>query len=187
MLGLPGDSTTRFIDSMHQVAELNPDFVRLYPAVVLEGSGLAEMTRAGRYQPMSLNRAVAMAARAKAFFAGHAIPVVRMGLQPSPELADKAIAGPYHPAFGELVLSRLFFKTARRLLAQYGPGRLTVAPEDESALRGQKNCTIRRLQNLGLLAVGDRKIKTVPGRARYTVQLVDTSPITSIFKRGATA
>ncbi len=181
MLGLPRDSTVRFLDTLRQAADLAPDFVRLYPTLVIKGSGLAGLATAGRYRPLSLNRAVALAARAKVFFAGHGIPVVRMGLQPSPELEAKVAAGPYHPAFGELVLARLFFKTARRLLAEFGPARLAGAPADESALRGQKNCNIKRLQELGLL--NDARIEIVPDQARYTVQIIGNSPaIGSIFE-----
>ncbi|MCF6290095.1 MAG: radical SAM protein [Desulfobacterales bacterium] len=181
MLGLPGDSTVRFLDTIARVAELAPDFVRLYPTVVIAGSGLADLTAVGRYRPLGLNRAVALAARAKVFFAQHDIPVARMGLQPLPELAAKVVAGPYHPAFGELVLARLFFKTARRLLAGSGPARLAVAAQDESALRGWKNSNIKRLQALGLLS--DSKIEIVPDQARYTVQLIGNSPASgSIFE-----
>ncbi|OGQ96925.1 MAG: hypothetical protein A2521_01370 [Deltaproteobacteria bacterium RIFOXYD12_FULL_57_12] len=172
MLGLPGDSTIGFLDSVRQVAALAPDFVRLYPAVVLRGSGLQHLHDSGDYQPLALNRALALAGRARIIFAHHQIPVVRVGLQPSPELAAKVTAGPYHPAFGELVLSRLFFNTARRLLTAAGPGphQLACAPADESACRGAGNRNLKRLQALGLLT--DQGLCVMPGQARQTVQIL---------------
>ena len=77
-----------------------------------------------------------------------------MGLQPSQELEKKVLAGPYHPAFGELVISRALFKQARKILRQILPGKikyLSVAAADESAFRGPKNVNIKRLTALGLL------------------------------------
>ncbi len=154
MPGLPGETTSSLLASARQVAHLKPDFVRLYPTVVLEGSELDRLRRAGAYQPLSLNRAVALCGRLKKLFDLHSIKVVRMGLQPTEELARKVTAGPYHPAFGELVGARLFFLETRRHLAAAGPGgraRLAIAPADRSLFQGQRNNNLRRLDELGLL------------------------------------
>ena len=64
------------------------------------------------------------------------------------------LAGPYHPAFGELVISRTLFRQARKLLYQgryNSKKRLSVAAADESAFRGPGNVSVRRLETLGLL------------------------------------
>jgi hypothetical protein len=64
------------------------------------------------------------------------------------------LAGPYHPAFGELVLSRLFFNKIRALLsarAPQQPHRLSLAEADESIYRGKGNGSVKRLVALGLL------------------------------------
>ncbi len=181
MIGLPGDTTADFIDTVKKTVALAPDFVRLYPTVVLQKSGLAALAAAGKYTPLTLNRGVVLAGRAKKIFASKSIPVVRMGLQPSLELESKIVAGAYHPAFGELVISRLFFKTARRLLAaaQTRQG-ITVAPEDESAMRGQNNKNIKRL--IGLDFLEEKGLKTVPGQPRFTVSLAaDSTFFADIF------
>ena len=77
-----------------------------------------------------------------------------MGLQPSQELERKVLAGPYHPAFGELVISRALFKQARKILRLTMRGKikyLSVAAADESAFRGPKNVSLKKLAGLGLL------------------------------------
>ena len=102
MPGLPGETTRSFLRGISEAIRIAPDFVRLYPAVVLRNSGLAADCLAGRYRPLSLNRAVALAARAKEMLDAAGIPIVRMGLQASTELEKEILAGPYHPAFGEL-------------------------------------------------------------------------------------
>jgi hypothetical protein len=90
----------------------------------------------------------------KRIFAQHGIKVVRMGLQPSRELEERVLAGPYHPAFGELVNSRSLFLQARQVLRSTGKRkikRVAVSAADESAFRGPDNLNIRRLNALGLL------------------------------------
>ena len=154
MLGLPGDSTATALASGRAAAELGPDMVRLYPCLVISGSPLAELYRQGQYQPLPLSRAVALAGRLWSIFNGYGISVVRMGLQPSASLEETMLAGPYHPAFGELVLSRLFFNQVRaelsaRTLRQ--SHRLCLAKADESIYRGKGNGNVKRLVALGLL------------------------------------
>ena len=154
MCGLPGDSPGRLMATTRKVAVLAPDFVRIYPALVIRGSGLEKLYRAQVYRPLSLSMAIALACRMKRIFVQHGIKVVRMGLQPSRELEEKVLAGPYHPAFGELVNSRSLFQQARHVLRSTGNRkikRVAVSAADESAFRGPDNLNIRRLNALGLL------------------------------------
>jgi histone acetyltransferase (RNA polymerase elongator complex component) len=153
MCGLPGDSTCKLMATARGVAALAPDFVRIYPALVIKGSGLAGLYREKAYIPLSLPKAIILVCRLKRIFTRHNIRVVRMGLQPSQELENRVLAGPYHPAFGELVISRELFMQARQLLRSTGKSRikhLSISAADESAFRGRGNMNIRRLVDLGL-------------------------------------
>jgi histone acetyltransferase (RNA polymerase elongator complex component) len=152
MPGLPGETTCSFIKGVYEIVHLKPDLVRLYPAVILKHSALAVEYLAGRYRPLSLNRAVALTARAKDLFDAAGIPVIRMGLQPSEELEKEVLAGPYHPAFGELVLSRLWFRRLRAQLAGLAAGEhlaVRISGRDRSAIVGKNRMNIRRLEALG--------------------------------------
>jgi histone acetyltransferase (RNA polymerase elongator complex component) len=154
MCGLPGDSTNKLMATAKRVAALAPDFVRIYPTLIIKGSGLEKIYREGEYRPLSLLKAVALSCRMKTIFDENQIRVVRMGLQPSRELEGKVMAGPYHPAFGELVISRALFKQARKFLRQTrkkGKTNLSIAAADESAFRGPNNVNMKRLGALGLL------------------------------------
>ena len=154
MCGLPGDNTPRLAATAKKTAALAPDFVRIYPVLVIKGSVLEKNYRAGNYRPLSLARAVALCTRMKTIFDQHNIKVVRMGLQTSEELADKVVAGPYHPAFGELVMARIIFNKSRKVLgAKYKKQKkhLSIAAADESVFRGPDNVSMKRLAALGLL------------------------------------
>jgi histone acetyltransferase (RNA polymerase elongator complex component) len=177
MLGLPGDTTVTALASARRAAALRPDLVRLYPCLVISGSPLAELYRQGKYQPLSLPAAVSLAARLWLFFKTQGIAVARMGLQPSPSLEQSVLAGPYHPAFGELVLSRLLFRQVRALLSARPSGqphRLSLARADESIYRGRGNANLKRLAALGLLA----GVETVfsASQPRQTAVLTPVAP-----------
>ena len=105
MLGLPGDSSARFAETVARALALKPDFVRIYPTLVVTGTELAEWYRSGSYVPLSLAEAVSWCVPAYEIFHQARIPVARLGLHPDPELqkAGTVVAGPYHPAFGYLV------------------------------------------------------------------------------------
>jgi histone acetyltransferase (RNA polymerase elongator complex component) len=108
MPGLPEDSIDSSIRSAEIAASLKPASVRIYPTVVLEKTRLAEMYRAGQYSPLSLEEAIEICKEMLLIFSNRGIPVIRMGLHPfSDNEKENIIAGPYHPAFGFLVKSRV--------------------------------------------------------------------------------
>ena len=149
MAGLPGETTRSFMDGVRRVVELAPDLVRLYPTLVLEGTGLADIYRQSTWKPLSLERAVVLVGRARELFLASGIAVVRMGLQPTADLEKELLAGPYHPAFGELVLSRDWYRKIRPLLIGSGPGKLvklSVSGRDYSALSGLNRRNLDRLR-----------------------------------------
>lgn len=85
-------------------------------------------------------------------FTAAGVKVARIGLQPSASLADQVVAGPYHPAFGELVASREWFRKIRSRLANLNEGehlKIHISHRDMSALVGMKKSNLRRLDDLG--------------------------------------
>lgn len=105
MLGLPGDSPARFAETVARALALKPDFVRIYPTLVVTGTELAEWYRSGSYVPLPLDEAISWCVPAYEAFHRARIPVARLGLHPDPELQKPGtvVAGPCHPAFGYLV------------------------------------------------------------------------------------
>ncbi|MDH4322446.1 MAG: radical SAM protein [Desulfobulbaceae bacterium] len=173
MIGLPGETTVSALTGARALAALAPDFVRIYPTLVIRGSALAARYAAGAYRPLTLWQAVARCARLKAVFDRNRIPVVRMGLQPSPSLERDLLAGPYHPAFGELVLARIFFNRVRSLLAAIPADAirtLSIASADLSIYRGQRNLSVQRLAALGLSS--RMQLRLDPGQPRQTPRLL---------------
>ena len=103
--GLLGDTWDTIIKTAIEISQLQPDFVRIYPVLVIENTELAEQYKAGIYEPLSLELALQYCSFLKTWFESHQITVIRTGLQSTEELdaGHSLLAGPYEPAMGELV------------------------------------------------------------------------------------
>jgi histone acetyltransferase (RNA polymerase elongator complex component) len=137
MLGLPNDDFEKFKNSVKVTAALKPECVRLYPALVIRDTELEIAYQEGRFTPMSLDKAVSWTAYALKVFNAYDIKVIRMGLQRT-DLIDfdsAVLAGPFHPAFGELVLSQLFYEAMAHIF------------EMDRGYRSTKNLAMNQLDN----------------------------------------
>ncbi len=152
MIGLPGDTPALALASGAQIAALGPDFVRIYPTLVLAESLLSRWYSQGRYTPMGLEDAVDVAGQLYVLFARQGINVIRMGLQPTDELNTGAavLAGPFHPAFGEMVHSAMWFQficsVVRPEDKASGHLDICVHPRRVSRIKGNKNSNIEKLK-----------------------------------------
>lgn len=154
MAGLPGDTTTGFIYTVKEIIKLKPDTVRIHPTIVLKDTPLEDVYLEGDYRPLSLEEAVSLCGFAFSLLRGADIPVIRLGLHITAEMASNGstVAGPLHPAFGALVEGSVFFGMASHLLKLpkiYGKDvTFSVSPKDVSRLRGLKNDNLERLKNI---------------------------------------
>ncbi len=109
MAGLPGDTHAIFVVSIQKAIEIAPDFLRIYPTLVLNGTALADLFRTGGYTPLSLDDAVSLGLH----------PLMRLLLRPAylssgwacmqtPHWKSRGLYWPdlTMPAFGHLVRSR---------------------------------------------------------------------------------
>lgn len=149
MIGLPGDSFDRFLQTIDQIIELKPNFVRIHPTLVLRGAPLENFWRAKEYSPLSLDEAVQWLKKGILKLEKSSIPVARIGLQTTQELERDFLAGPYHPALHQLVDSSIFFDMACALLQvsqKNGRALFLCHPREVSNLRGQRNENILKMR-----------------------------------------
>lgn len=135
-----------------QLEALQPDTVRIYPTIVMEDTALADLYRAGVYQPPELTETVALCSELLDFFEQHQRKVIRLGLHSSEELEHR-IAGPYHPAFAELCHSHRFLQALTAFLQKEnvpnGAISVCVEPRFLSKAIGQGKSNQRALMALG--------------------------------------
>jgi histone acetyltransferase (RNA polymerase elongator complex component) len=170
MPGLPDDTANDFLEkTIDAVIPIKPDFIRLYPALVIKNTPLEELYNKGRYTPLTLDEAVTLCRDAVMKFEQAGIPVIRVGLQPTEELERPGtiLAGPYHPAFGQLVESLIFLDRMRTALkntkGMNDRAEFLVHPKNISAAIGQRRENITKLKKeFGLTKiriVADQSVK----------------------------
>ena len=126
MTGLFCDTDAGARRTAEEFAALLPREVRIYPALVLRGTALCDRYARGEYRPQTLEGAVALCTDLLTFFERRGITVIRLGLHETPALDASFVAGPRHPAFGELCRARqyrLAVERAMRGRAVCGSGR----------------------------------------------------------------
>ncbi len=183
MVGLPEDTQATAMATAQQAAALRPGAVRIYPTLVLRHSALADWTARGSYRPWSLEAAVETVAAMVRIFEKENIPVIRMGLQDDDGLrvAGAVLAGPYHPAFGHLVHSRLFRDALGEELIRRKPlpdiVEVGVHPRNRSRVGGWRNANLKELEHrFGV------RLHIISDRGIGTEQLwVDHYPAVSVF------
>ena len=163
MIGLPGDTLGRFLQTLDRIIHLHPDFVRIHPTLVLKGAPLEILWRKGEYSPLSLDEAIQWLKEGVLKMERASVPVARIGLQPTWDLERNFLAGPYHPALHQLIDSAIFFNMAQHLLqtAPNGPqASFHCHPKEVSNLRGQRNENILKLRKefkLSEILIHERK------------------------------
>ncbi len=103
MPGLPGDTVETVLETTRRIIALSPDFVRVYPTLVLKNTALHEMYLGGRYVPWTLENMVTVCREISGLLKEARIPVIKMGLHPSKDLIENIVCGPFHPSFRQLV------------------------------------------------------------------------------------
>jgi histone acetyltransferase (RNA polymerase elongator complex component) len=149
--GLPGDTEETMRQTALQVADLSPDGVRIYPALVLSGTEMERLYLAGAYKPLSLEHAVEILKNMVDIYEQRSIPVLRIGLCPSIELERRVVAGPYHPALGALVyearLLDAMINSVRDTCRSYNTVVIRVNPRDVSRAVGKGSSSITGLEH----------------------------------------
>ncbi|MFH1665159.1 MAG: radical SAM protein, partial [Candidatus Omnitrophota bacterium] len=170
MLGLPGSTFEEEWFTAHKAKELGALQVRIYPVIVMKGTALAVLWKAGKYAPLSEEEAVRRCAEIILYFELNGIRVIRCGLHPSEGLLDGSawLAGPFHPALRQKAESRIFGLLLERALekAEDGVQDITYNPLDEAAFFGYEKenlSLINRISGDGRCSV--RKDGSVPRRS----------------------
>ncbi len=147
MTGLYTDTPEKTYETAIKIAELKPKTVRIYPTLVLKDTCLENLFLSGKYVPQNLEDAVIVAANLYEFFTEHGINVIRLGLHTIEE--NSFVAGPWHPAFSELCLSKILLEKILKQATKKGNYTVYVNKSDVSKAIGQKKSNINYLKENG--------------------------------------
>jgi len=165
MIGLPESTLADELFTAAEICAMGATAVRIYPTVVFYDTPLCEMVKNGSYQPLSLEDAVIRSSEVLKIFLANAVPCIRTGLCAGEDFssADKVMAGPNHPALGELVWNEIYYE---KLVASLRTSDLLMhdvllyLPERQiSKYIGQHRCNIDRL-----LRETDTRVRKIVGK-----------------------
>lgn len=121
MIGLPKDNLEKDIYTAKEIIKLKPDFVRIYPVLVIKNTKLESLYNMGLYNPLSLDKAVEICKQLYILFIKNDIQIIRIGLQATDKINvnKDVVAGPFHPAFRELVESSIYISMIDYIIKGY--------------------------------------------------------------------
>ena len=152
MPGLPKDDESTFLQSVKDVIGLRPNFVRIYPTLVIRNTALFEMYSRGEYLPWNLDRMLQLVKAAMIEFEKVDIPVIRVGLHSDPSMLENLVDGPYHPSFRYLVeslIARDKMVSMIERLKNIPPELTFIVPSNKVSLYlGHKKSNIHKIKKI---------------------------------------
>lgn len=172
MVGLPESTKLDEIRCANQISKLKPKMVRIYPVLVIKGTELEKEYKAGEYQPLTVGQAVERCKEMVYIFNKHNVQVIRTGLQNTEEITDphyknsSVVAGPYHPAFGQLVDDSIWYDSItdkiKKINDKVKEVKIKVNFADMNNVIGHKKENIKKLKEIydvDVQVVADNAIK----------------------------
>ena len=157
MVGLPESTRQDEINTAKDLIKLKPKIVRIYPVLVIKGTQLEKDYESGEYTPLTEEQAVETAKDLLVLFNKKKINVIRIGLQNTNEITDpnskksQVVAGPYHPAFRQLVESRLWYDNIANEIKKVNSNvthiQIDVNPSDINNAVGHKRINIEKIND----------------------------------------
>lgn len=154
MPGLPGSTREKDIKTCLDSIAMHPDMVRIYPTLTIKDTELLNMYEEGVYKPLTLEEAVDISAVIYSHYAVNNIKVIRIGLQNSDSIneGEDVAAGPFHPAFRQLVEEKIYLSSVISVLknADIAHKHIIIQVDDKliSFLAGQKKSNINKLMKI---------------------------------------
>ena len=181
MVGLPDSTKIDDINTAKQLIKLKPKIVRIYPVLVIKGTQLEKDYLNGDYEPITLVQAVETCKELVAIFNKSKIEVIRIGLQTTEEISNpgqdgsEVVAGPYHPAFRQLVESGLWYDSIvskiKQLNVKVKEVQVTVNPIDVNNVIGHKKenaIKLKDMYDVDLVVEQDEEIKQGKSKIEVT-------------------
>lgn len=186
MVGLPESTRIDEINTAKALVKLKPKMVRIYPVLVVKNTKLEKEYEEGIYQPLSVAQAVEVCKEIVRIFANKKIDIIRIGLQNTDEISDptnknsEVVAGPYHPAFRQLVESAMWYDAIvgkiKKLNAKVKEVEVSVNPIDANNVIGHKKENVMKLKDtydVDLILKQDPNIKK--GKSKIEITKVYTN------------
>ena len=185
MIGLPESTRQDEIKTAKDLIKLKPKMVRIYPVLVLKGTKLEKDYQDEKYKALTVVQAVEISKELVRMFDDKDIDIIRVGLQNTDEITDpsvkgsEVVAGPYHPAFRQLVEANLWYddilKRIKEMNTKVKKVKIIINPKDVNNVVGHKRENIKKLKDvyeLDLIIEQDEKMK----EGKFKLEILEKYP-----------
>ena len=185
MVGLPESTRLDEINTAKELIKLKPKMVRIYPVLVIHNTKLEKDYLEGKYKPLTVIQAVETCKEIVPLFRAKGIDIIRIGLQNTDEITDpsvkgsEVVAGPYHPAFRQLVEANLWYddilKRIKEMNTKVKRVKIIINPKDVNNVVGHKRENIQKLKDvyeLDLIIEQDEKMK----EGKFKLEILEKYP-----------
>ena len=180
MVGLPESTKQDEINTAKELIRLRPKIVRIYPVLVIKDTELADEYERGDYTPLTVGQAVERCKDIVDLFNRNKINVIRVGLQNTEEITDpgteksSVIAGPYHPAFRQLVESSMWYDSIvnkiKKVNAKVKKVKIIANDVNVNNIIGHKKENIEKLKDVYDVEVVIEKSEEIkPGKFKIEI------------------
>lgn len=171
MPGLPGDTFEKDIRTTEASLEMKPDICRIYPSLVIKDTPMEYMYNRKTYIPYTLEEAVEISKAMYSMYMNAGVQVIRIGLQPTESINEgvDVIAGPFHPAFRELVESSLLIDKIFEAMKDAKEAIIHINPKDISKLYANKKIYFNKLLNDGKIIIVKQNDKIKRGYIKLSL------------------
>ncbi|MBQ8725379.1 MAG: radical SAM protein [Oscillospiraceae bacterium] len=114
MYGLYGSHAEDEEYTLSECIRLQPDTMRIYPTVVLDGTHLGELYKSGKYILPSWDDMLSFTADARCRLREEGISLIRLGLHAEKSMESRILSGFYHPSLRELAEERLYLSAMKQ-------------------------------------------------------------------------
>ena len=125
--------------------KINPQFVRIYPTIVIKNTELENLYKNGDFTPLTLEESIQITVKMLRLFNYHKIKVIKIGLHSEISKND-IVAGPFHQSFGEIVKGELLLDS---IIADFYKNQLIkTSSKNLSLVLGHNQRLLNKVKNI---------------------------------------
>ena len=184
MVGLPDSTEKDDFQTAKDIIKLKPKIVRIYPVLVIKGTELEKEYNKDEFKPLNVVQAVERCKEIVKLFRKHNIKVIRIGLQNTDTISDptekesEVVAGPYHPAFGQLIEDAIWYdrivKEIRNINSKVIKIQIESNKDNMNNIIGHKKENFEKLKDTYAVIAKFKENKNLKGD-KFTIKVIKTA------------
>lgn len=155
MIGLPESSPEIEFATLKKIISISPDFLRIYPVVVVKNTELERMYERGEYKPLKIDEIIERCVKILNMIEPTKIKVIRIGLHSEINFTSNSLidTGSYSPSLGEEVKSDFIFSRILKIIknsCNFSKFNVKYHPSILSLIFGKRNYYLEKYKKMNI-------------------------------------